>query len=118
MTSFYDLLNQIRCRPTLYLSRYSIFEFQTFYQAYQFARQDADLPITAEALEFETFLDWIRERLNARTNHSWASLILFHYSLEGDERLALDQLFELWDEFQAQKQQQPLADRHSLSRAS
>ena len=60
MTNFYDLLTQIRQRATLYLSRYSIFEFQTFYNGYQFARQDANLPVTAEEIEFEMFLDWIR----------------------------------------------------------
>lgn len=97
MESFAELLPEIKKRPTLYLSRYSIFDFQSFYYGYDLARNQLGLPKTEPDKEFEEFLSWIRSRYNIQTTQSWASLILFH---SVDERDALDRLFELWEKFQ------------------
>ena len=97
MISFSDLLPQIKKRPTLYLSRYSIFDFQSFYYGYDFARNQLELPKSEKDQEFEQFLSWLRERYKIETTQSWANLILFH---SVDERDALDRLFDLWEKFQ------------------
>ncbi len=97
MRSFSELLPEIKKRPTLYLSRYSIFDFQSFYYGYEGARNQLGLPKTEQDKEFEEFLSWLRSRYNIQTTQSWASLVLFH---SVDERDALDRLFELWNKFQ------------------
>lgn len=97
MGGFSDLLPEIKKRPTLYLSRYSIFDFQSFYYGYDLARNQIGLPKSDLDREFEEFLSWVRARYHIETTQSWASLILFH---SVDERDALDRLFQLWEKFQ------------------
>lgn len=97
MGSFSELLPEIKKRPTLYLSRYSIFDFQSFYYGYDMARNQLGLTKPEQDREFEEFLSWVRSRYNIQTTQSWASLILFH---SVDERDALDRLFHLWEKFQ------------------
>ncbi|MUG99099.1 hypothetical protein F7734_45150 [Scytonema sp. UIC 10036] len=103
MVSFSDLLPEIKKRPTLYLSRYSIFDFQSFYYGYELARNQLNLSKTEPDREFEEFLSWLRSRYNLQTTQSWASLILFH---SVDERDALDRLFDLWEKFQSRNKSQ------------
>ena len=86
-SNFYELLEQIRKRPTLYLPRHSIFDLQAFYYGYDFARLKSRLPEIDEDKEFGEFLEWLREICPVKTNHAWANLIFF-YSM--DERDALD----------------------------
>ena len=96
MISFSDLLPEIKKRPTLYLSRYSIFDFQSFYYGYALASNQLGLQKAEKDCEFEEFLSWIRTRCKRETTQSWANLILFH---SVDERDALDRLFDLWEKF-------------------
>ena len=76
---------------------YSIFDFQSFYYGYDLARNQLGLPKSEKDRDFEHFLEHIRAKYNVETTQSWASLILFH---SGDERDALDRLFDLWERFQ------------------
>jgi Trp operon repressor len=114
MMSFSDLLLEIKKRPTLYLSRYSIFDFQSFYYGYDLARNQLNLPKTSSEQDFEEFLSWIRSRYNLQTTQSWASLILFH---SVDERDALDRLFDLWEKFQNQNKSQALIENNLNSKS-
>lgn len=101
MESFYNLLQEIRKKPTLYLSRYSIFDFQSFYFGYYIARHQAGILETEEELRFEEFLQWIRKLYEVESNQSWAMIILFN---SYDERDALDRLFNLlFDDFLIEK---------------
>ncbi|NEP57992.1 MAG: hypothetical protein F6K31_13370 [Symploca sp. SIO2G7] len=99
MGSFSDLLPEIKKRPTLYLSRYSIFDFQSFYYGYDLAKNQLGLPKSEQDQKFEEFLSWVRSRYPIQTTQSWASLLLFH---SVDERDALERLFDLWEKFQNQ----------------
>lgn len=83
MLNFSDLLPEIKKRPTLYLSRYSIFHFQSFYYGYDLAINQLGLPTSEKDQQFEEFLLWLRERYKIEITQSWASIILF-YSV--DER--------------------------------
>jgi len=97
MISFAELLPEIKKRPTLYLSRYSIFDFQSFYYGYDLARNQIGVPKTEGDKKFEDFLISVRSRYNIETTKSWASLLLFH---SVDEKDALDRLFDLWEKYQ------------------
>lgn len=110
MISFSELLPNIKKRPTLYLSRYSIFDFQSFYYGYDLARNQIGLPKPEQDREFEDFLLWLRERYKIETTQSWASLILFH---SVDERDALNRLFDLWEKFQNRKQANDRPSQHN-----
>lgn len=114
MSSFYDLLPEIKKRPTLYLSRYSIFDFQSFYYGYDLARNQLGLTKSEQDREFEKFLSWVRLRYDIQTSQSWASLILFH---SVDERDALDRLFELWEKFQNRDKSQSSIKDESYQKA-
>ncbi len=94
------------------MSRYSIFDFQSFYYGYDLARNQFALPKSEQDTEFEKFLDWVRTRYNIQTSQSWASLILFH---SADERDALNRLFELWEKFQNQENNPSLIKDKSYS---
>ncbi|WP_224410075.1 hypothetical protein [Oscillatoria salina] len=101
MQSFSELLEEVKKRPPLYLNRYSIFSFQSFYNGYLIAKHMYNLPETKAEQEFDTFLNWIREEcFPLKINRSWAE-ILFIYS--SDERDALDRLFNLFEEYIEQK---------------
>jgi hypothetical protein len=110
MISFSELLPNIKKRPTLYLSRYSIFDFQSFYYGYDLARNQIGLPKPEQDREFEDFLLWLRERYKIETTQSWASLILFH---SVDERDALNRLFDLWENFQNREQPNDRPSQHN-----
>ncbi|MFB2935024.1 hypothetical protein ACE1B6_07070 [Aerosakkonemataceae cyanobacterium BLCC-F154] len=110
MISFSELLPNIKKRPTLYLSRYSIFDFQSFYYGYDLARNQIGLPKPEQDREFEDFLLWLRERYKIETTQSWASLILFH---SVDERDALNRLFDLWEKFQNREQANDRPSQHN-----
>jgi hypothetical protein len=96
MSDIYELFRRIRERPSMYLVRRSIFQFQAFYDGYTLARRELGQAITEEERDFSNFHNWIQERLNAKTNLSWASILLFR---SVDERDALELFFQLLDEF-------------------
>ncbi len=97
MNNFIEIFEQIKRRPTLFLSRKSIFDFQSFYYGYGLAKQQFNLQKTEEDLKFDNFLLWLRQRYNIETTQSWASLVLFHSVDEAD---ALERLFKLWEDYQ------------------
>lgn len=68
MGSFCDLIAEIKKRPTLYLSRYSIFDFQSFYYGYDLARNQLGLPKSEQHTQFEKFLSWVRTRYNSNVS--------------------------------------------------
>jgi hypothetical protein len=98
MKDFYDVLQSIRQRPALYLGQNSIFSLQAFLDGYYFARRDLDVPLTAQEEEFQTFLQWMRQKFNVETGQLWASIVLSHSI---DERDAVSQFFNLFDEFRS-----------------
>jgi hypothetical protein len=96
MLEFDNLLQEIKKRPTLYLAKHSIFDFQSFYNGYGFARYQMGLVPTEQEKEFEEFLQWIPSVYPVKTRQTWAHIILFH---SADERDALDKLFVLLERF-------------------
>jgi hypothetical protein len=96
MNGFYDLLEKIKKRPSMYLGKRSISHLQVFLDAYTFARRELDIPVTEQEREFEEFQEWVEQRFNQASTQSWARIILFYAE---DERDALERFFELFEEF-------------------
>ena len=96
MDNLYKLLQKIKKRPAMYLGKNSIFSLQAFLDGYYFARREIGIPLTAEETEFQTFLQWIRQKFNVETGQLWSSILLFH---SADEKSAVDRFFTLFEEF-------------------
>jgi hypothetical protein len=104
MDNLYNLLKKIQKRPAMYLGKNSIFSLQAFLDGYYFARREMGIPLTEQESEFQTFLQWIREKFNVETGQLWSSIILFH---SADEKSAVERFFNLFEEFsQDNKNQQ------------
>ncbi|HEY9848000.1 MAG TPA: hypothetical protein V6D28_00970 [Leptolyngbyaceae cyanobacterium] len=93
----YEMLQEIKKRPGIFLGRSSITRLRSFLDGYMGAREDLGLPQTSQEREFNGFQDWIQERFNITSSHGWDSIILFY---SADERDALDKFFELFEKFQ------------------
>ena len=92
----YDLLKEIKKRPGMFLGHVSIKNFYMFLQGYYFARRDLQIPNTKQELEFNGFQDWIQEKYDTTTCHSWASIILLNSE---DDRTAFWKFFDLLNEY-------------------
>lgn len=96
MIGFYELLQKIKQRPSLYLGQRSLNHLQVFLDGYTFARRQLGVPLTEEEEEFESFQEWVEERFNQRDTQSWVKIILFYSEDESD---ALDRFFGLFEDF-------------------
>ncbi|MFB2880402.1 hypothetical protein [Floridanema aerugineum] len=92
----YEMLQEIKKRPGMYLGKRSISRLRSFLDGYMGAREDLGLPQTEQEKEFNGFQEWIQERFNITSSHGWDSIILFY---SADERDALEKFFELFEKF-------------------
>ena len=111
MISFYELIEKIKKRPTLYINKYSLSHLKTFIEGYSFGLRQANISVSKEEEDFEGFQDWIEEKYNQYSTQHWSKIILFYSE---DERDALENFFELFNEFIKQKQNN-LSDQEDLS---
>lgn len=102
MSSLYNLLNQVRQKPGMYIGAPSLTSLHMFLGGYEFSRQEQNIKLTAEEKEFEGFQAWIQERFKITASVSWAKIILLY---SADERAGFELFFELWDEFIQQQNQ-------------
>jgi hypothetical protein len=109
MGNFYDLLEKIRKRPSMYLGQPSIGHLRACLSGYILARRELEVAQTDQELRFIEFQDWLRQKFQVTSGQSWDKIILFYCE---DERGALDQFFQLWDEF-CERSSVGLIDRHS-----
>ena len=101
MIGFYELLQKIKQRPSLYLGKRSLSHLQIFLDGYTFARRELGVPLTEEEEEFESFQEWVEERFNQRDTQSWVKIILFYSEDEND---ALDRFFDVFEYFLTRNQ--------------
>lgn len=101
MISFYELIQKIKQRPSLYLNKRSLSQLQSFIEGYTFALRQVNIPVSKEEREFEGFQEWIEQKYNQQSTQHWTKIILFYSE---DEANALNIFFELFEEFISQKQ--------------
>ena len=92
----YDMLQNIKQRPGMYLGKCSITRLSMLLAGYAMARAELGLPVTEQEKAFGGFQDWIQERYKITSTHGWDSIILFY---SADERDALNKFFELFEKF-------------------
>ncbi|MFN9401192.1 MAG: hypothetical protein ACK57T_15800, partial [Dolichospermum sp.] len=93
---FYEMLQRIKQRPGMFLGQCSITRLRAFLDGYMGSRSDLGLPPTQQELEFNQFQEWVQTRFKISSSHGWDSIILFY---SADERDALNNFFELFDQF-------------------
>jgi hypothetical protein len=96
MLDLYDLIRNIQKRPAMYLGQPSISHLRAFLAGYFFARHQLGEPETDREKHFANFQTWIQEKFNITSSQSWDKIILF---FSQDEHKALEQFFELFNEF-------------------
>lgn len=96
MLDLYDLIRNIQKRPAMYLGQPSISHLRTFLAGYFFACHQFGEPETIQVKHFSNFQTWIQQKFKITSSQSWDKIILF---FSQDEYKALEQFFELFDEF-------------------
>jgi hypothetical protein len=114
MLDLYDLIRNIQKRPAMYLGQPSIIHLRTFLAGYFFARHQLGQPETKQEQHFSGFQAWIQQRFNVASSQSWDKVILF---FSQDEQKALDQFFELFDEFSKTEQTQASIEEVQVAQA-
>ena len=80
----------------MYLGNCSITRLNMLLVGYSQARMELGLPRTEQEKEFDQFQEWIQRKYNISDSKGWDSIILFY---SADERDALNNFFELFDQF-------------------
>jgi hypothetical protein len=94
-TKFYDLIDQIKIRPALYIGEASITALYAFLNGYGYHHEQIDYGNPS----FDNFNDYVGRYYGKYTTAGWKNLILSaHY---GNEIEALERFFVLLDEFRA-----------------
>ena len=94
MDSLRDVIEMIRQRPALILSRPSARTLYAFLSGYEFARRDrSDRDFMAG------FGNYVHERYDITSTQGWAQIIEFYSTSEAGE---MDLFWKLMDEYMAQ----------------
>jgi hypothetical protein len=96
MASIVDLLLKIEKRPAMYISRHSIVCLKAFLDGW-YLRSPQDV---SDADIMEKYQDWICEKYNVKTSHSWDRILLFYSQDEFD---ALNLFFSIFNDFKVTK---------------
>ena len=99
--TFFDLLADIRARPCLYLGRKSLLVFRSWLEGYRFGSSRPGLPPLPDESEFDGFDAFVCDKYRWHDVGGWASKIAYYHR---DDALALDEFFNLVDEFRMANQ--------------
>jgi hypothetical protein len=106
MSTLFNLLDQIKVKPGLYLGTASITHLRMFIVGYRFARSEmAITPTETEHDFYKNFQPWLQNRLSIRTVNAWDKIILLTCI---DEKAAFDYFFQLLEEFLQRDQSQDI----------
>lgn len=97
MSTLFELLENIKNKPGLYLGTASITNLRMFILGYRFARSEVGITTTEAESDFhKNFQPWLQNRLSIRTVNAWDKVILLTCI---DEKAGFDYFFQLLDEF-------------------
>lgn len=96
MSNFYELIQKIKKRPSMYLGKPAISNLRSCLAGYILARRELGVSQTEQEQKFTEFQGWIQKKFNISSSQSWDKVILFYSE---DERTALERFFELFEEF-------------------
>jgi hypothetical protein len=101
MLGLFEVLNQIKANPGLYLGRPSVSDLLMFLNGYEFARTQLGIELTeAEERFYEEFQPWLQQKRGVTGVTSWAKLIMLSCH---DEKAGFELFFQFLNEFTEQK---------------
>ncbi|BAU13690.1 hypothetical protein LEP3755_42310 [Leptolyngbya sp. NIES-3755] len=101
MLKLFEVLNQIKANPGLYLGRPSVSDLLMFLNGYEFARTQLGIELTeAEERFYDEFQPWLQQKLGVTSVTSWAKLIMLSCH---DEKAGFELFFDLLNEFTEKK---------------
>jgi hypothetical protein len=101
MLGLFEVLEQIKTTPGLYLGRPSVSDLLMFLNGYEFARTQLGIELTSSEERFyKEFQPWLQQKLGVTSVTSWAKLIMLTCH---DEKAGFEQFFQLLSEFTQQK---------------
>lgn len=99
MPDLFQVLDQIKAAPGMYLGRAAVTDLFMFLNGYEFARSQAGVELTEEEEAFyDEFQPWLQKRLGVASVTSWAKLIMLSCH---DEQAGFERFFMLLEEFEA-----------------
>lgn len=103
-TTFYELLEAIRKRPSMYLGHKSLAAFASWYEGYRYAKLESHGADSPEMAEFQAFDEFVCNKYDWHDVGGWSAKIAYY---NRDDAAALDEFFKLLDEFRASRKQHP-----------
>jgi hypothetical protein len=97
--SIFDLidLEDFRTRTAMYIGDRKITALRSFFYGYFYAMSTNGI-VVDDQLSFDDFHDWVAAQFKWKESTAgWSNIIL--HECNGDEKLALDKFFELYDQF-------------------
>lgn len=92
MESVRELIEKIKVRPAAYIGKHYISNLKSFIDGWFYGNPNGII----DSNLMNEFQDWIEDKYKVNTTHSWSNIILFY---SADEYSALNNFFELFDEF-------------------
>jgi hypothetical protein len=109
MPGLFEILEEIKARPEMYLGNPSIENLFMFLVGYKTARRELGIEPTEEELKFYgEFQPWLQEKFKIRTSYSWAALMQLHSI---NQKEAFDRFFDLLEEFRQCNRSQTSIDK-------
>lgn len=100
--SLFEILDKIKARPGLYISRPSVSNLFMFLVGYKTARRELGIETTQEELKFyQEFHQFVEKKYNLHTSNAWAKIIMLYCP---DEKQGFEHFFQLLEEFQQEQQ--------------
>jgi hypothetical protein len=105
MIGLFELLENIKAKPGLYLGRPSVSDLLMFLNGYEFARSQFGVELTeTEERFYDLFQPWLQQKMGITSVTSWAKLIMLSCH---DEKAGFEHFFDLLQQFE---QEQALAE--------
>ncbi len=97
MLGLFEVLENIKTSPGLYLGKPSVSDLFMFLNGYEFARSQLRIELTEQEERFhDGFQPWLQKKLGVTSVTSWAKLIMLSCH---DEKSGFERFFRLLDEF-------------------
>ena len=97
MPDLFQVLDQIKAAPGMYLGRPAVTDLFMFLNGYEFARSQVGIELTPEEEAFyDKFQPWLQQKLEVTSVTSWAKLIMLSCD---NEQAGFERFFLLLDEF-------------------
>jgi hypothetical protein len=100
MENLSSLLNKIKKQTVFYLGKPSIYNIRAFFMGYYCARKEFSISQTEKENELAEFRKWLEQQYEDGKSCLLESRILFYSQ---DERDALNEFFEMYEEFKKYK---------------